>query len=101
MQWALAAEPGESWPLPKSKKAVRALQTSSMPTPNFEITVHQDFNWWIPEGADPAPEVRATVEQAEQRDHAVGTPGRSRRGVVGRRGRRRTFAGCGRKTKMP
>lgn len=30
----------------------------------LEITVHNDFNWWIPEGVQPAPEVQAAVDRA-------------------------------------
>ncbi|CAM2915900.1 DUF5926 family protein [Skermania piniformis] len=30
----------------------------------LEITVHADFNWWIPAGVQPDPQVAATVERA-------------------------------------
>ncbi|MDG3010495.1 hypothetical protein G4X40_10085 [Rhodococcus sp. D2-41] len=32
----------------------------------LEITVHNDFNWWIPEGVQPAPEVQAAVDRANE-----------------------------------
>lgn len=30
----------------------------------LEVTVHQDFNWWVPEDADPDPTVASTISQA-------------------------------------
>nr|WP_206071743.1 DUF5926 family protein [Antrihabitans stalactiti] len=64
VQWALAAEPGESLAAAKIEEGSPRLADLIDADAELEITVHQDFNWWIPEGADPAPEVRATVEQA-------------------------------------
>ena len=62
--WALAAGPGESLTAAKIEEGGPRLADLIDPSAELEITVHQDFNWWIPEGAEPAPEVRATVEQA-------------------------------------
>ncbi|TQF74765.1 hypothetical protein FK531_01335 [Rhodococcus spelaei] len=61
--WAVAAEPGQSLTAAEASEGTHladVIDASAL----LEITVHQDFNWWIPEGVTPAPEVAATVEQA-------------------------------------
>ncbi|GAA4484628.1 DUF5926 family protein [Rhodococcus olei] len=62
--WAATATPGESLtaanPQPEGPRLADVIDQAAA----LEITVHQDFNWWIPEGVTPAPEVAATVEQA-------------------------------------
>lgn len=62
--WALDAAPGESLaaanPGPDGPRLAEVID----PAAALDITVHQDFNWWIPAGVTPAPEVAATVEQA-------------------------------------
>ncbi|MFE5288015.1 DUF5926 family protein [Nocardia sp. NPDC056611] len=32
----------------------------------LDLTVHQDFNWWVPAGVTPDPQVAATIEQANR-----------------------------------
>ncbi|MFF0816356.1 DUF5926 family protein [Rhodococcus sp. NPDC003318] len=62
--WAATGTPGESLsaadPQPDGPRLVDVVD----PAASLEITVHQDFNWWIPEGVTPAADVAATVEQA-------------------------------------
>lgn len=64
VQWAQAAGAGESLVAaelgPDSPRLADVIDANAA----LDITVHQDFNWWLPEGAEPSPEVAATVEQA-------------------------------------
>lgn len=62
--WAGEATPGESLSAANPRSDGPRLAEAIDPAATLEITVHQDFNWWIPEGVTPAPEVAATVEQA-------------------------------------
>lgn len=64
--WAQSAEVGTSLtfadPQPGGPRLADVLVADTLPT----ITVHQTFDWWIPEGVEPAPDVAATVVQANQ-----------------------------------
>ncbi|MBO0854687.1 MAG: hypothetical protein J2P18_13105 [Nocardia sp.] len=66
--WSQSAEPGES--LTEAAAAglpeVPALAELIDPKAALELTVHQDFNWWIPADVEPDPQVAATIEQANQ-----------------------------------
>lgn len=62
--WAGTAAPGESLTAANPQSDGPRLADVIDPATALEITVHQDFNWWIPEGVTPAPEVAATVQQA-------------------------------------
>jgi hypothetical protein len=77
--WTQAAEPGESLPaaadhewLPAAagtvEGAIAPLSAVLDPGAGLDLTVHQDFNWWVPEGVQPDPQVAATIEQA---NHAI------------------------------
>ncbi|TSE00793.1 hypothetical protein FOS14_07240 [Skermania sp. ID1734] len=63
--WAQTAAPGDSLAAadPTSGAALRDVLD---PDADLEVTVHQDFNWWIPEGVEPAPDVAATVQRANE-----------------------------------
>ncbi|MFC9786841.1 DUF5926 family protein [Rhodococcus sp. NPDC127528] len=63
VNWAVSAEPGQSLTAAEAADGARLADVIDA-SAQLEITVHQDFNWWIPEGVTPAPEVAATVEQA-------------------------------------
>lgn len=64
VSWAQAAEPGSSLafadPGSESPRLADVLVADALP----KITVHQNFDWWIPEGVEPAADVAATVQQA-------------------------------------
>lgn len=64
--WAQTAEPGTSLtaaePGPDGPRLQDVLAADVVPT----VTVHQDFNWWIPEGVEPAADVVAAVERANR-----------------------------------
>ena len=64
VRWAIDAEPGDSLQSAEITADSPRLADVIDPAVNLEIAVHRDFNWWIPEGAEPAPEVAATVAKA-------------------------------------
>ncbi|NNH74017.1 hypothetical protein HLB23_29890 [Nocardia uniformis] len=63
--WTQSAEPGESL-AHATVDGVPGLADVLDPGAALDITVHQDFNWWVPEGVTPDPQVAATIEQANQ-----------------------------------
>ncbi|MVU79782.1 hypothetical protein GPX89_21375 [Nocardia sp. ET3-3] len=63
--WTQAAEPGESLNAADAAGAPRLTEVLD-PGAALDLTVHQDFNWWVPEGVTPDPQVAATIEQANQ-----------------------------------
>ncbi|MGB3373307.1 MAG: DUF5926 family protein [Rhodococcus sp. (in: high G+C Gram-positive bacteria)] len=66
LSWASIAQPGESLESAGPDGNTPALKEVLDPTLELDITVHQDFNWWIPENSEPAADVAATVERANQ-----------------------------------
>lgn len=64
--WTQSAEPGESLPAAASVEGGPTLADVIDPGAALELTVHQDFDWWVPEGVEPDPQVAATIEQAKQ-----------------------------------
>ncbi|NEW58409.1 hypothetical protein GV794_22565 [Nocardia cyriacigeorgica] len=64
--WTQSAEPGESLSSAESVEGGPALTDVVDPGAALELTVHQDFDWWVPEGVEPDPQVAATIEQAKQ-----------------------------------
>lgn len=64
VSWASTAAPGESLSAANPQEGGPRLIDLVDPAAPLDITVYQDFNWWIPEGVTPSPEVAATVEQA-------------------------------------
>lgn len=63
-EWVKSAEAGDSLPMASPTADTPALTDVLDPEAGLDITVHQNFDWWIPEGMEPAPEVAATVQQA-------------------------------------
>ncbi len=66
--WTQAAEPGESLNAASEfvLTAVPELAEVIDPKAELDLTVHQNFQWWVPEGVQPDPQVAATIEQADQ-----------------------------------
>ncbi|MBU3060174.1 hypothetical protein KO481_01355 [Nocardia sp. NEAU-G5] len=65
--WTQTGEPGQSL----NSAAEASVDASVLaevldPGTALDLTVHQDFNWWVPEGVQPDPQVAATIEQANQ-----------------------------------
>jgi hypothetical protein len=69
LRWARDSEPGTALPVVGpgvgGQDPVR-LQDLLDPEASLELTVHQDFTWWVggAEGGPPNPEVAATLERA-------------------------------------
>ncbi len=68
LRWAQDAEPGTALPVvgPGMGGEVVRLQDVLHPDAGLELTLHADFGWWVvtEEGAEPTPEVLATLERA-------------------------------------
>ncbi|WP_433660863.1 DUF5926 family protein [Nocardia sp. CA-128927] len=64
--WTQSAEPGDSLASVESIAGGPRLTDVIDPGADLELTVHQDFDWWVPEGVQPDPQVAATIEQAKQ-----------------------------------
>ncbi|MFC8043699.1 DUF5926 family protein [Nocardia sp. NPDC057353] len=64
--WTQSAEPGESLSSAGAVAGGPALTDVIDPGADLELTVHQDFDWWVPEGVVPDAQVAATIEQAKQ-----------------------------------
>jgi hypothetical protein len=65
--WVQTAEPGQS--LNSAAEAgvdPVALGEVLDPGASLDLTVHRDFNWWVPAGVEPDPQVAATIEQANR-----------------------------------
>lgn len=60
---ALESEPGPVQPGPRPDGAPR-LQDLVDPQAPLDVTVHEDFNFWLEADAEESPEVRASLEQA-------------------------------------
>jgi hypothetical protein len=69
LRWAREAEPGTALPVvgPGVAGELVRLQDVLDPAAELDVTVHQDFGWWIPpaeDGAELAPDVAASLERA-------------------------------------
>ncbi|WP_280368477.1 DUF5926 family protein [Nocardia wallacei] len=65
--WTQSAEPGASLPAAaESESSAPALTEVLDPGASLDLTVHQNFDWWVPAGVTPDPQVAATIEQANQ-----------------------------------
>lgn len=65
-QWVLDAAPGASLPRASASAETPPLKEIIDADRPLDITVHNDFNWWIPEGSEPAAEVAAAVKRANE-----------------------------------
>lgn len=63
--WTQSAEPGESLSAASSDGKLTLADVLDAGAA-LDLTVHQDFNWWVPEGVTPDAQVAATIEQANQ-----------------------------------
>ncbi|NLE79793.1 MAG: hypothetical protein GX610_09465 [Rhodococcus sp.] len=64
VEWVKSAAVGDSLSAANPTSDTPALTSVIAADAQLDITVHQNFDWWIPEGMEPAPEVAATVQQA-------------------------------------
>ncbi|WP_344425254.1 DUF5926 family protein [Pseudonocardia ailaonensis] len=67
LRWAQEAEPGTALPVvgPGLTGDVVRLQDVLDADAELDLVIHPDFAWWIPDD-EPAPEITATVERANQ-----------------------------------
>jgi Family of unknown function (DUF5926)/SEC-C motif len=68
VEWALEAEPGSALPvigpeLPGADPGPR-LQDLVDPSARLDITLHEDFSWWVPGAEAPSGEVALSLERA-------------------------------------
>lgn len=64
IRWTQTAEPTESLLAANPDADSPTLRAVVDPDAGIDITVHDDFNWWIPAGVTPEPQVAMAVEQA-------------------------------------
>ncbi|MEU1425774.1 DUF5926 family protein [Nocardia sp. NPDC005746] len=62
--WTQSATPGDS--LASASVGGAPLTEVLDSGAALDLTVHQDFNWWVPAGVTPDPQVAATIEQANR-----------------------------------
>ena len=66
IRWASTGEPGQSLAAATLTDSTPKLTEVIKPGVDVEIVVHQDFNWWVPEGIAASAEVKAAVQQANE-----------------------------------
>lgn len=64
VNWIKDAAPGDALSAANPDSETPAVTAVVDPSALLDITVHQNFNWWIPEGVETDPEVAATVQHA-------------------------------------
>ena len=75
LNWAKNAQPGETLESTAADGAQPDLKDLVDESAVLEITDHQDFAWWIPEGPQITPEIAQTLNQANEtviESHQVG-----------------------------
>ncbi|HEY5856736.1 MAG TPA: DUF5926 family protein [Aldersonia sp.] len=63
--WASTADPEKTLASVRAEDGDPGLADVIDPAATLDITVHNDFAWWIPEGVEPSAEERAAVQRAE------------------------------------
>ncbi len=88
VNWIKDAAPGDALSAANPDSETPAVTAVVDPSALLDITVHQNFNWWIPEASKPIPSCRHRAAR-QLGDHALCTPRRRRPRcrVVGRRRR--------------
>ncbi|UYP19151.1 DUF5926 family protein [Rhodococcus sp. Z13] len=66
LAWARTAEPGTSLQVATVDDDTPAFADLIDPAVVPPITVHQDFDWWIPAGVEPSAEIAHTVKHANE-----------------------------------
>lgn len=64
IEWVLTAQPGENTRRVEATADTPALSDYLPADTAPEITVHENFNWWIPEGAELNPQMRQGIKTA-------------------------------------
>src|SRR5699024_7284775 len=66
LNWARNAQPGETLESTAADGAQPDLKDLVDESAVLEITDHQDFAWWIPEGTEITPEIAQTLNRSEE-----------------------------------
>ncbi|NIH77518.1 DUF5926 family protein [Amycolatopsis viridis] len=69
VRWALTAEPGDVLPVPDTTSAPQdgeRLQDLLVADAELDVTLHTNFDWWLPEDTDPSGEVKVSLERANE-----------------------------------
>lgn len=66
LDWARTGEPGTSLQVATVDDDTPALTELLDPNVVPQITVHRDFEWWIPAGVEPSAEIAHTVKHANE-----------------------------------
>ncbi|WP_418155134.1 DUF5926 family protein [Actinoalloteichus caeruleus] len=66
VEWARTAKAGESLPTvgPDTAEGGPRLQDLLVADAPFDVRIHPDFSWWIPEDTEPSAEVKLSLERA-------------------------------------
>ncbi|GGM76197.1 hypothetical protein GCM10012275_53700 [Longimycelium tulufanense] len=66
VNWALTAEPGDALPVvgPAGPEDQVRLQDLLDPHASLDVTLHEDFSWWLPGDVEPTGEVAMSLERA-------------------------------------
>ncbi|MEU0509473.1 MULTISPECIES: DUF5926 family protein [unclassified Amycolatopsis] len=69
IRWALTAEPGDVLPVPDTTSPPadgERLQDLLVADAELDVTLHSNFDWWLPEDTDPSGEVKVSLERANE-----------------------------------
>ena len=66
IEWVLATQPGENTRHVEATADTPALADYLPADTAPEVTVHENFNWWIPEGAELNPQMQQGINAANQ-----------------------------------
>ncbi|TVT62943.1 hypothetical protein FNH05_00080 [Amycolatopsis rhizosphaerae] len=69
IRWALSAEPGDVLSVPDTTSPAaegERLQDLLVADAELEVTLHSDFEWWLPEDTEPSGEVKLSLERANE-----------------------------------
>ncbi|WP_081893413.1 DUF5926 family protein, partial [Actinoalloteichus caeruleus] len=66
VEWARTAKAGDSLPTvgPDTAEGGPRLQDLLVADAPFDVRIHPDFSWWIPEDTEPSAEVKLSLERA-------------------------------------
>ncbi|MGW4588293.1 DUF5926 family protein [Amycolatopsis thermoflava] len=69
IRWALTAEPGDVLPVPDTTSPPadgERLQDLLVADAELDVTLHPNFDWWLPGDTDPSGEVKVSLERANE-----------------------------------
>jgi hypothetical protein len=69
LRWALAAEPGDVLSVPDTTTPPATgerLQDLLVPDAELDVTLHSNFDWWLPADTEPTGEVKLSLDRANE-----------------------------------